>query len=45
VRASSFFLDRDHCSNQIALFESQSREGILNYTMALRIGGGWEGLS
>jgi hypothetical protein len=42
VRALSFSLDRGHCGTQMASLESQSRQGILNLTVAPRIGGDLE---
>ena len=42
VRALSFSLDRGHCGTQMASLESQSRQGVLNLTVAPRIGGNLE---
>lgn len=43
LRALSFSLDRGHCGTQTASSESQSRQGVLNLTVAPRIGGDLEG--
>lgn len=42
VGALSFPLDRGHCGTQMASLESQPRQGVLNLTVALRIGGDLE---
>jgi hypothetical protein len=38
VKASSFSLDKGHCSTQIGSLKGQSRQGVSNLTMALRTG-------
>lgn len=42
VGALSFSLNRGHCGTQTALLESQSRQGVLNLTVVLRIRGDLE---